>query len=158
MKYQEFMVGATRAAMEEAFRYAKAVPADKVEWKPMDVGRSVLDVCRELAMCPGWAVDIIAKPELPEWSAETQAAIEAEQKQWTSVEACEAECKRRLEGLFELFGRISDEKLKETKWLPFDGGRDFTVMEMMDYPRWNFTYHLGQIAYIQILFGDRDMH
>ncbi len=53
---------------------------------------------------------------------------------------------------------MPDERLSEKKWLPFDGGRDFSMPEMMDYPRWNFNYHLGQSAYIQTLLGDREMH
>ena len=32
------------------------------------------------------------------------------------------------------------------------------MTEMMDYPRWNFTYHVGQIAYIQTLLGDEKMY
>lgn len=158
MRFQDHMIDVTRAAAKEAFRYAKAVPADKLEWKPLDLGRSVLDQCREMAMCAGWAVDIIDSKEMPEWSEESQAAIKKEQEQWTTVEDCEAECNRRMEKLFQLFGEITDERLAETKWLPYDGGRDFTVAEMMDYPRWNFTYHLGQISYVQTLYGDKEMH
>ena len=45
--------------------------------------------------------------------------------------------------------------------LPFGPGgsmKPFTIAEMADYPRWNFTYHLGQIGYIQTLYGDNAMH
>jgi catalase len=109
-------------------------------------------------MCPGWAEDILTQDGVPEWNEETMATIEKEQSQWTSVEQCEAECNRRLEKFFAYVQTIKDEDLSKTKWLPFDGGRDFTYMEMMDYPRWNFNYHLGQIGYIQIMYGDKDMH
>jgi len=158
MRFQDYIIEATKAQAKEAFKYAKAVPADKLDWKPLDAGRSVLDLCREMAMCPGWAFDIIEGAEGPKWDEETQAAIKKEQEQWTTAEACEDECNRRLEKLFVLFKSLPDERLKTTKWLPFDGGRDFTVEEMMDYPRWNFNYHLGQISYIQILYGDKEMH
>ena len=158
MRYQDHIAKATRDAAKEAFKYAKAVPADKIDWKPLDAGRSVLDICRELTMCPTWAYDIIEGKEQPKWDEETMAAIKKEQSQWTTIEACEAECYKRLDKLEGLYKTITDERLENTKWLPFDGGRDFTVAEMMDYPRWNFTYHLGQIAYIQILYGDKEMH
>lgn len=157
MRLQDHMIDVTKSAAEEVFRYAKAVPADKLDWKPMDTGRSTLDLCRELAMCPGWAVDIIEGKEM-KWDDESVAAMQAEQSQWTTAEDCEKECERRLDGLFELFRNMPDSRLQETRWLPFDGGRDFTMAEMMDYPRWNFTYHLGQIAYIQRLYGDTEMH
>jgi hypothetical protein len=29
---------------------------------------------------------------------------------------------------------------------------------MLEYPRWNATYHLGQIAFIQTLYGDKETH
>lgn len=158
MRYQDHMIDTTRKAAIEAFRYAKVVPADKADWKPLDNGRSTLDLAREMAKCPDWAYDIIAGEKQQDWSEEAMAETQKELAQWTSVEQCEKECLSRLERLFGLFAEISDERLKETKWLPFDGGRDFTVAEMMDYPRWNFTYHLGQIAYIQTLYGDKEMH
>ena len=152
------MIEVTRTAARDAFKYAKAVPADKLEWQPEGQGRPVLDLCRELAMCPGWAYDIIEGKEQPDFSEETIAAIKQEQEQWKTAEDCEAECNRRLEKLFALFAALPDDRLSTTKWLPFDGGRDFTVAEMMDYPRWNFAYHQGQIAYIQTLYGDKEMH
>lgn len=161
MKYQDHQIDATKAAAEEAFRYAKSVPADKLEWKPLDAGRSVLEQCQEMAMCATWAVEIInsvGKEGGADWSDEAQAEQQKMMSGWSTVEACEAECKRRMDDLFALFKSLPDDKLKETKWLPYDGGRDFTVAEMMDYPRWNFTYHLGQISYIQTLYGDKDMH
>lgn len=158
MRLQDHMIESTRAAVDETFRYAKAVPEDKLDWKPLDAGRSVLDLCRELAMCPTWAYDTIEGQEEPDYSEEGMAAMKREQEQWKSVADCEAECGKRLEKLFDLYRGLPDERLTQTKWLPYDGGRDFTVAEMMDYPRWNFLYHQGQIAYIQTLYGDKEMH
>jgi hypothetical protein len=158
MRFQDYICEATQKAADEAFRYAKTVPADKAEWKPLDSGRSVLDQARELAKCPVWAYSIVSGAELPQMTDEARAAMKAEMEQWKTAEQCQAECNTQLAKLFELFRGLSDERLKETKWLPFDGGRDFTVAEMMDYPRWNFTYHLGQVAYVQTLYGDAEMH
>lgn len=158
MRLQDYMIDVTRTAAAEAFKCAKATAADKVDWSPMDNGRSVLNQCREMAMCPKWAEDIIGGAPMPEWNEETAAAIQAEQEQWKTVEDCEAECNRKLESLFEMYRNMPDERLSESKWLPYDGGRDFKMPEMMDYPRWNFNYHLGQISYIQTLYGDKEMH
>jgi len=158
MNYQEYMIDATKKAAAEAFRYAKAVPADKLEWKPTDDNRAILDLTRELAMCPIWAVQIIGSDTPPDWSEEAQAAQKAEMEKMKTVAECEAQCNSNLDKLSELFGTITDEQLKNTKWLPFDGGRDFTVAEMMDYPRWNFNYHTGQFAYVQMMLGDKEMH
>lgn len=158
MRLQDYMIEVTRNAAEEAFRYAKAVPSDKVDWKPEAAGRSVLDICRELAFCPMWAKDTIDSEGTPEWNEEQLAAAEKEQEKLKTIADCHAECKRQLDALFELYHTLPDERLSETKWLPYEGGRDFTMPEMMDYPRWNFNYHTGQIAYIQTLYGDKEMY
>lgn len=157
MRLQDYMIEVTRAAAQEAFRYAKAMPADKLDWRPLDSGRSVLDQCREMAMCSTWCEEIVDGKQHDHDEA-SAAAAQAEMESWATIEACEAESDRRLESLFAVFAAMPDERLAETRWLPYDGGRDFTMQEMMDYPRWNFTYHLGQISYIQTLYGDRDIH
>lgn len=149
------MVEQTKAAIGEAFRYIKAVPADKVEWKPLETGRSVLSLAQELARTPVWAMDTIQKEEWDEEAGKTEQEAMAKLK---TIEECEKECHNNLEKLFELYDYIPDSQLNETKWLPFDGGREFTVLEMMDYPRWNANYHLGQVGYIQLLYGDKEMH
>jgi hypothetical protein len=158
MRFQDFIIGDTKEAMAQAFRYAKAVPADKVEWAPLDQGRTVLSLCQELARCPDWTYEMLSSSQQPDWSEETQAKEKAITDTLTTVELCEAEANKHLERLFEYYKTVPDERLKETMYLPFEGGRDFTIQEIMDYPRWNANYHLGQIAYIQILFGDKDMH
>jgi hypothetical protein len=158
MRYQDVITEETKQAFREAMRYAKAVPADKVEWSPLDSGRTVLDQAREMAKCPDWAASILSTDVLPSWDEASMAATKAEMAEWTSIDQCEAEGLKRLEKLFEVFDGLPDAKLTETKWLPFDGGRDFTYQEITTYPRWNFNYHCGQIAYIQTLFGDKEMH
>lgn len=158
MRFQDYIVDATQHAADEVFRYAKAVPEDKLDWKPLDAGRSVLDQAREMAKCPMWACQIIADDQPMEMNEEVAAAAKAEMMAMGSLEACQAEFAIQFAKFAELVRGLSDERLKATKWLPFDGGRDFTVAEMAEYPRWNINYHLGQIGYIQTLYGDRDMH
>ena len=53
MRLQDYIADSAREAAAMAFRYAKAVPADKLDWSP-EGGRSVLSICRELAMTPTW--------------------------------------------------------------------------------------------------------
>ena len=158
MTIQQHIIEATQLAADEAFRYAAAVPEDKLNWKPLDAGRSALDQAQEMAKCPDWAYTLVSGAAMPDFDADAMAAVKAEMSQWTTVEICKAECQKRLEKLFALYEELPDERLTETKWLPFAGGRDFSMTEMMDYPRWNFTYHVGQIAYIQTLFGDEKMY
>ncbi len=151
------MVGVIERAREEVFLYAVAVPEDRVEWRPLGMGQSVLGMARELAKTPDWAYYVLtgAQPEDAESAAESQRA---EMESWATVADCEAACRRKLERLYALYRELPDSRLEETKWLPFNGGREHTYAELLEYPRWNFTYHLGQIAYIQTLFGDHGIY
>ncbi len=157
MRLQDHMIEAIRNAQAEAFRYAKAVPDDRLEWTPLEKGQSVLSMTRELAKTPDWAYYVLtgAQPENPETA---EADQKAEMESWKNVSECEAACLEKLERLFALYRAMPDSQLSETKWLPFNGGRDHTYAELLEYPRWNFTYHQGQIAYIQTLYGDKAMH
>jgi hypothetical protein len=157
MRYQDYIVGQIEAAAKEFFRNARAVPEDKLDWSPMDAGRSVLDQCREIAMTPTWAHDILTEKPM-EWSEESIAALKELQASWTTVDACEAQFRERLETMKAAFLAFPDARLEETRFLPYDGGRQFTYIEMMDYPRWNLNYHYGQVAFIQTLLGDKEMH
>jgi len=151
------MIEVIRNAQQEVFRYAKTVPDDKVEWKPLEVGQSVLSMCRELAKTPDWAYYVLTggQPENPETAAAEQ---QVEMESWKTVAQCDEACRQKLERLYALYRQMPDAQLTETKWLPFNGGRDHTFAELLDYPRWNFTYHLGQIAYIQTLYGDNKIY
>ena len=158
MRLQDQIIEETRRAADEAFRYATSTPADKLTWKPLDVGRSVLDQAQEMAKCPDWAYELVSGEEASEPSEESMAAYKAEISAWDTVEKCKAALDEKLERLFTLYREMPDARLLETKWLPYGGGKDFSMEEMMDYPRWNFNYHTGQIAYIQTLFGDKNIY
>lgn len=158
MNYQTQIIEATKNAAEEYFRYAVAVPEDKLDWKPLDAGRSVLNMSREVAKAPDWAYELVADDKPFSFDESRMAEQQAEMEAWNTIAECRAACTTRLEKLAKLYSSIPDAKLTATKHLPFAGGRDHTWAEMMDYPRWNCTYHLGQVAYIQTLYGDKNMY
>ena len=158
MRFQDYISEEIKKTTAEAFKNAKAVPADKLEWKPLDLGRSVLDQLQELAQSPDYVASMIAGEKQEEPNPDQWQQLLEQRQNWKTIEDCERESKARLEKLVSAIQNCSDARLKETVWLPYDGGRDFTIEEIMDYPRWNATYHLGQICYIQTLYGDREMH
>lgn len=137
------------------FRFAKAVPEDKLDWSPLENGRSVLSMCREIAMTPSWTMyaftDIRDK-----WTEADRDEQQRLMESFKTVDQCEQEYKQRFAEVEKLYLSFSDEDLKKTRWLPYNGGRDHTYLEMMDYPRWNCTWHTGQVAYIQSLYGDKE--
>lgn len=156
MNLQEHAIHVAKEAADEAFRYAKAVPGDKLEWSPLKEGRTVLSMCREMAKTPDWAYQVLTGENPMDDSGREEQ--KAEMESWKTVNECEEACRAKLVRLELLYKAMPDSQLVETRWLPFNGGRDHTFLEMLEYPRWNFTYHLGQIAYIQTLYGDKEMH
>jgi len=158
MRYQDAIIENTKAAAEQAFKYAKKVPADKLDWKPLGEGRSVLDICREMACCAEWSERILRNEPFPEFTPEIQEAIAKQNESMKTAEDCEAECNRRLDTYLKAVAEFPDDKLGDTFTLPFDGGQTITMKQNMDYPRWNFEYHQGQIAYIQTLYGDKQVY
>lgn len=158
MTFQEGIIAGTRYAAQEAFKYAKAVPADKLEWKPMDEGRSVLDICKEMAMAPSWSTNILGGQPMPDFDEKAMEEYNNMSAGWTTAEACEEVCLKNLDAFFAAVSAFPDDKLNDKYTLPFDGGQTITMMENMQYPAWNFTYHQGQIAYIQTLYGDKKMY
>jgi len=158
MRVQDYIVAETKSAAEEIWKYAKAVGDDKVAWSPLDAGRSVLDIARECAQCPIWGVMLITTRSMPEFTEESQAAMKAEMDKLTTVDQCVDLCNENLAKLYEVVANLTDEQLKEEMFLPFSGGRNYTISEIAEYPHWNFDYHQGQIAYIQTLYGDKEMY
>jgi len=158
MRFQDYIIDSIQRANDEAFKYAKAIPADKLTWQPLDLGRSALDQLQELAQAPGYVTGTIKGDPQTGHDADAWQKLVAERQAWTTIEDCEREAKKNLDTLFEAIRGCTDERLKETVWLPYDGGRDFTIQEICEYPRWNANYHAGQIAYIQTLYGDKEMH
>lgn len=71
MRVQDHIVGLIDRARRDAFRAARAMPEDRLRWRPLESGQSVLEICRELAQTPDWAYWILtdAKPDDPELAA-----------------------------------------------------------------------------------------
>jgi len=155
MRIQEHGVLVAKEAAEEFFRFARAVPADRLEWHPEGTGQSVLQMCREIAVTPTWATLAMTGNE---WTEEEAVKGRAEMDSWTTVDACVEAWHDHFSRWADIVHALSDDDLNKTRWLPYNGGRDHTVLEMLEYPRWNATYHTGQVAFIQTLYGDKGMY
>lgn len=156
MKFQDYIADAITKDVKDAFKYAREMPADKIAWKPLDQGRSALDQLQELAQAPTYVVGML-KGQKEEPSPDHFQKMMEERKAWDTVDKCQSIADKNYADLDAAIRSFPDEKLKDTVWLPYDGGRDFTMAEIMEYPRWNANYHQGQIAYIQTLYGDKEM-
>ena len=60
MKVVDYVVDCAKEAGEQAFKYARAVPEDKLSWVPLEGGRSVMSLVQELAMTPTWQYEVLS--------------------------------------------------------------------------------------------------
>jgi uncharacterized damage-inducible protein DinB len=152
---QQHILNVTRQVAEDFFRYVEATSPERLDWSPSDVGQSVISMAREIAVTPSWAYDVTAGVQPTD---EERAAGNFEMRSWKNLAKCREEFETRFEIWSTLVLSMTDEQLDQKIFLPFNGGRDHTHLELLEYPRWNITYHLGQVAYIQTLYGDNEVH
>jgi hypothetical protein len=145
MTDKNLILSMTENAIDGFFSYAKAVPDDKIQWKPLDAGRTVLDMAQECAQSADWAVGMIAAGGFTGMDEARMKAMKEERSGWTTVEECE-----RVRN-FPL------SKMDETVEVPF-GKKKYPWWEILLIHYWNLNYHWGQVAYVQTLYGDHGYH
>lgn len=158
MRYQDQVILMTTRAVEALFRTARAVPADKVTWKPLDNGRTVLDQLQECAQVPLFYKSILEQKKAPEVDEKYFQESRKLRQQWKTVAECEQKCLENSKQLLDVIGKLSDKDLQVKVKLPFAGGMERTLADLAMSHYANTSYHIGQINYIQTLYGDFDSH
>ena len=158
MTYQERVIALTRSAIDTLFRTARAVPADKLDWRPLDEGRSVLDQLQECAQIPLWHARFLQTRVVYPVDEESFRQELEKRRQWSTLDECERACRDNGERLFAAIRAIPDDELDHMIELPFNGGMSLSLADILMLHHNNTIYHLGQINYIQTLYGDKDMH
>ena len=158
MDFREIIRRTTLSAAGEFFMYCAAVPEDKLDWQPAEGTRSVRELMREVAWCPKWAADIVSGKPF-EWSEEIQAQMKETESHWVTVEECERVFREHFAQFDAVLETFPAEKLAQEMPLPFDtGGKIYKGLDNLEFPHWNIVYHLGQVAYIQKMYGDHKMY
>ena len=157
MTAQELIAYNNVSNTSSLFRAARKVPADKLEWKPLDEGRSVLDLCQECALSATWPLSLIASDKPFELTPEMMEQFNQAKAALTTIDLCEAAANENVAKLNDVVLGLSDERLKETVAMPMWPGGQMPVTEAVQLHNWNVSYHTGQINYIQTLYGDKGM-
>ena len=149
-------------SVDALFTNARAIPADKLSWKPAEGTRSVLEVCQECAQAAGWAtamiVDRAVRLEVGvDMTEDSFADSQKERASWTTLDECERVCRDRTAKLLKAIDEFPEGDMDQTLFLPFTE-KDHPYWDIMMYPYWNATWHTGQIAYVQCMLGDQEMH
>ena len=135
-------------------RNVRAMPADKVTWAPLEKGRTALAQLQECTVITGFTIYTLQKHELP---ADFNEAFAREAGEMDTVEKAIARLEERSAILGSVIEAFPDADLDKTIKMPWEE-EPSSLAELMFMNYWNNAYHVGQIAYIQTLYGDSEMH
>jgi hypothetical protein len=152
---KQMAVQMNRSAIDNLVINFDAMPADRQDWQPLDLGRSALSQVQECAIINPFFAAILNTQAVPAMENEAYAAAKAALATPEAARAALAASADTLQAAIEAF---PEEKLGETVTLPWGEGMVMTFGQIMLAPYWNMTYHQGQISYIQTLYGDKEMH
>ncbi|MFN7171223.1 MAG: DinB family protein [Fimbriimonadaceae bacterium] len=158
MRFQQQVVKSTQKALEDVIRAAEAVPADKADWTPGGEARSALSQMQEIAASPMWFSTIFREFKVPEFNEHARREYVRLRDANTTLEECIETARASVGEMCQAILEFPDEKLELEILVPFGGGQRMTMADAMMLPLWNLNYHHGQINYIQLILGDREMH
>ena len=157
MTTKSLIINLINDSVDTLYRNARALPADKLTWEPTETNRSALSMLQECVQSPTWTITMLNERRVGDFSEEAWGAMQAERAQWDTIDKCEAECRARIAKLIEAIEAFPDADLETTLFLPFTQ-KDHPYWDIMMYVNWNNVWHTGQIAYLQVMLGDKEMH
>jgi hypothetical protein len=134
-----------------------AVPDDKLTWKPLDNGRSALELYSEVANTFVMGKDFVASKGEDKPSMEKFKALRTASASWTKDEAVAAMETNYAEFLTAWDG-ISEEDLQKPVTMPFGEGMTAPLAVWSMIPYRSCISRFAQINYIQTLYGDFEGH
>lgn len=155
MRVQDLAIQMTQRILEDLFVAARAMPPEKLEWRPLEMGRSALDQLQECAQALQFAPAMIRNEGSLVLTPEFLEQARQERRTWTALEVCEQHARANALVFYEAVRALPDSSLPQLVELPFG---TFRMSEILFGQYWNMLYHYGQINYIQTLYGDYEMH
>jgi len=149
---QSFLAAATKKAADELEAALLRLPEDKRGWAPADSSRSALDQAAECAMLSGSTSELI---KTRKWNFEGDFSEYLRKKSelaqsWSGVKTVLDE---NIANVVEAIAAVPTEDLEAEVKTPFG---TMTLAQIISYPYWNMTYHLGQINYLASILGVLD--
>lgn len=138
-------------------RTAQAVPDDKLNWKPLDNGRTVLDLLGDAAQTPLFVIGLIEQKANFQINREMFQQAAQARAGWTREDTIE-HLNRNTEQMIAAIRALPDEELSEPIHLPMGGGMTMPLAGWIMMAYRTFTSRFAQINYIQTLYGDFESH
>lgn len=155
MQVPDLVSELTLKAVESLFRNARAIPEEKLAWTPSESTRSALDQVQECAQFPKYLAQVL-RGETLEFTPVLFMQAAKEREEWTTLDECERICQFNTGLFLEEIKRHDQSRLSENVLTPW--GATLSISELMMTHYWNMVWHTGQIAFIQRMLGDKEMH
>lgn len=154
---KDLILNLLQTGQQSLIRTFNAVPDDKLNWAPMDKGRTALDVFSEAAQTCQMITLLIESKGETKPSPEMFAQMRTERANWTKDDAVAA-MNTNSAALYTALGTLSEEDLARPVTLPMGGGTTMPLSAWIMMAYRTFISRFAQINYIQTLYGDTDMH
>ena len=153
----QFLIATIRSAHDGFLRTVQAVPDDKMTWKPLDNGRSVLDLLGDTAQTVGMIAELAQTRGEIKPSYEKFAALKTERADWTPEHAMKS-LEENAQKLYTAIGELSEEELSQPVTMEIGAGMTMPLAGWIMMAHRTFISRFAQINYIQTLYGDFDSH
>ena len=147
---QDLIVDMTKDAMRQLFVNARHIPEDNLTWRPMGEARDVLGILKECVILP---VRIVGGLKGDSGNSEVAAALA---ERVVDIDSAEAVGNETCGMLADYVAGLSGTDLDEV--ISFGPGWKMPRANALMVPMRNTQYHVGQLAYIQLLLGDTEDH
>lgn len=158
MTTKDLIIKTIDRSLGDLFRSARAIPADKLDWKPAETNRSPLELLQECAQSLKWPQFMVQPHAFSGDTTEIMEKARLERESWTTVDACESAARANWEETKKFIADYPESDLDREIALPFAPDLRLSVAEILASPYWNMSYHLGQLNYVQLMYGDKEMH
>jgi hypothetical protein len=151
---QQLAAKLNQDAASSLIKNVRAMPDDKQGWQPLEKGRTALSQLQECAIIGGFTIYTLKNKALP---PDFQEAFGRETAQLDTVDKAVARLEQQTAALAETIHALPNGDLELTVKMPW-AEEPKTLAELMFMTYWNTVYHIGQVSYIQTLYGDNEMH
>lgn len=149
LNLQEFLAYSAENAATDLEAALLKFPVEKRAWVPADTSRSALDLIAECALLNDSTATVITNRAWPQdYDLDQFVAAKAELVgDWERLRVLLHENTTKIAAVIRV---VPAEDFQMAIQLPW---RAMPLVEILAYPYWNMTYHLGQINYIASMLG-----
>lgn len=155
MNFQQGIAQYTRQAADRMMATIRAMPEDRQVWQVSDTARTVIQQLQECAQAPLWFTEVYRTGRSP-FTPERRQADKEERANWEDLDDLERRLRENTEELCQIIENLSDDELEKTVELV--PGWTVTYRDVSIFHVRNLWYHVGQVNFIQTLYGDMEMH